>query len=398
MATYYFRNATATWGTASNWSLSSGGPANGAIPGNGDDVIFDSNSRSSCTLNSNRNSRNLSFTNWTGTFDMSGVLLRINGSLDYGDALFTITNAGSWEMGGTTGVLNGQTITTNGKTISGILSFGYTSGTNPVRLVDDVTCGLLQIQSNIGSPSQPIFTGQTLYTSSISTASNGRNLYTTTPIKMIGTGYIQTFNSNAALGCDIEIMASANTVTLSSTVSCTTNFKLKYSSGTIAPTGILYVQANSQLDLSGMTLPALYIANSPTITLVSSLTTNTISLVAGATFTTNGFTTGSLNMGTGTLTLPVGVNFTVTNSMNSLVSTLAVKALIRSSTPGVQATFNLQNGATQDNGYLSATDIDSSGGRSIWTYKGILSNTINWNKMSTNPKKHVLNYKNRILK
>lgn len=400
MATYYFRNATATWGTASNWSLSSGGPANGAIPGNGDDVIFDSNSRATCTLNTNRNCRTLSFTNWTGTIDFNNVFLRIYGSIDCGDALFSITNPGSWQMGGTTGVLNGQIIRTNGKVLSGTLSFGYSSGSNPIRLIDDVTCGQLQIQSNVGSPSLPIFSGQTMYVlSNIITSSTGRNLYTTTPIKMIGTGYIQTFNSNAALGCDIEIMASANTVTLSSTVFCTTNFKLKYSSGTIAPTGILYVQANSQLDLSGMTLPALYIANSPTITLVSSLNTTTINLVAGATFTTNGFTTGTLAMGTGTLTLPSGITNTVTTNMTSLNSTLAAKALINCSTVNsTKAILNLSQGATQDNGYLSATDIDSNGGRSIWTYKGTLTRTLNWNQMSTNPKKHVLNYKNRILK
>ncbi len=133
MATYYFRNATATWGTASNWSLSSGGPADGAIPGNGDDVIFDSNSRATCTLNTNRNCRTLSFTNWTGTIDFNNVFLRIYGSIDCGDALFSITNPGSWQMGGTNGVLNGQIIRTNGKVshpvigISGVSLNDYSS-------------------------------------------------------------------------------------------------------------------------------------------------------------------------------------------------------------------------------------------------------------------------------
>ena len=399
MATYYFRNTGTSWLTPTNWSLSSGGPANGTTPGTGDDAIFDSNSSATCILANNRNCRSLSFTNWTGTFDMSGVLLRIYGNLDFGSALFSVINPGSWEMGGTGGNMNGQTITTNGKTIPGILSFGYTSGTNSVVLLTDVTCGLLQIQSNVGSSSNPIFTGQTLYTNSISTVSNGRNLYTTTPIKMIGTGYLQTFNSNAALGCDIEIMAGANTVTLSSTVYTTTNFKLKYSTGTVAPTGILYVQANAQLDLSGITLPALYISNSPTITLVSPLSTNTINLVAGATFTTNAFTTGSLVMGTGTLTLPPGITNTITTSMNSLVSTLAARALINCSTVGgTKAILNLQPGATQDNGYLSNTDVDSSGGVTIWTYKGVLTREVNWNQLSTDPRKHILKFGTKIMR
>lgn len=35
--------------------------------------------------------------------------------------------------------------------------------------------------------------------------------------------------------------------------------------------------------------------------------------------------------------------------------------------------------SAQDVGFVTATDMDSSGGVTIWDYKGLLSNTLNWN-------------------
>lgn len=398
MATYYFRNATATWGTATNWSLTSGGGATGAIPTSNDDVIFDSNSRATCTLNSNRDCRSISFTNWTGDIAFNNVFLRIYGNIDCGSALFTISSPGSWQMGGTIGVMNGQTIRTNGKTLSGTLSFGYTSGTTSVVLLDDVVCGSLQNQSNIGTSSFPIFTGYTLSTqSNIQTTSTGRNLFTTTPIKMIGTGSIITFNSNAALGCDIEINTSG-TITLSGAVYATTNFVFTYTSGTVVSTGgTLYINlAPSTIDCSGITLNSVVCNN--TITLNSTLNANNIEFGSGGTCTlqgTSGFNVNNFNfiLSGRDLNLKAGITYTINNSMTCLGATLAARNAIKCSTvAGTRAILNLSPGATQDNGYLSSTDIDSSGGVTIWTYKGVLTREINWNQLSTDPRKHLFRY------
>lgn len=534
MATYYFRNATATWLTPTNWSLSSGGPADGSTPTSSDNVIFDSNSRSSCTLNSNRDCKNISFTNWTGTFDMNTVFLRIYGSIDFGSSLFTIINAGSWQMGGTTGVMNGQTIKTNGKVVSGTLSFGYTSGSTSVVLLDDVTCVQLQNQSPLGSTILPIFTGQTLYVlGNIITSSAGRSLHTTTPIKMIGTGSITTFSSNAELCCDIEINT-AGTITFVGSIFTNQNFKLKHTSGTVitagstftmgsnttldtnntamtfntltlngtgtvltlitdcrcnqfnmgvnaktinganiynagnlyAPSNTGNVQGTSKIIMNGtgtinaaggayfgidivintagtITLSSFNyglgtfkyisgtIVNSGTLTIVQGSATldtagmsflnvstngsytNPISLPTILTVTgklsfpsnttiingAGGFTCSSLSIGSATLTLPEGITNTVTATMSCLTATLAAKALINCSTVGgTKAILNLAQDAIQDNGYLSATDVDSSGGRSLWTYKGVLTRTSNWNLMPTSPKKQVIKHGNMIMK
>jgi len=53
--------------------------------------------------------------------------------------------------------------------------------------------------------------------------------------------------------------------------------------------------------------------------------------------------------------------------------------LIKSTLAGTQSTLILQNGARCNLGYVNATDINSSGGRTIQSFNGVLSNTINWN-------------------
>jgi len=47
--------------------------------------------------------------------------------------------------------------------------------------------------------------------------------------------------------------------------------------------------------------------------------------------------------------------------------------------------LTLNRGATHDLSFVNATDIDSSAGTTIYTYKGTLSNATNWNVLSTNP-------------
>lgn len=80
MATYYFRNVGVNWGDATNWSLSSGGPEDGAVPTNTDDVKFDGNS-GNCTINATgRVCKSIDFTNYTNTITFS-VQLRVSGDV-----------------------------------------------------------------------------------------------------------------------------------------------------------------------------------------------------------------------------------------------------------------------------------------------------------------------------
>jgi hypothetical protein len=65
------------------------------------------------------------------------------------------------------------------------------------------------------------------------------------------------------------------------------------------------------------------------------------------------------------------------------LGTLAFPITLSSTVGASQAIFTLDNGATIDVGFVNATDIDSSLGRPIYSYKGVFSNTLNWGLLPT---------------
>lgn len=81
------------------------------------------------------------------------------------------------------------------------------------------------------------------------------------------------------------------------------------------------------------------------------------------------------------ITLVSGQTYTVTTAFNCFALTSTIHTL-KASTPSSPAYLNLQNGATMDVGYLNVTDINSSGGITIWDFQGgstALLRTVNWN-------------------
>jgi hypothetical protein len=66
--------------------------------------------------------------------------------------------------------------------------------------------------------------------------------------------------------------------------------------------------------------------------------------------------------------------------------TLAFPITLSSTVGGSQAIFTVDPGATIDVGFVNATDINSSLGRPIYSYKGIFSNTLNWLLLPTDVK------------
>ena len=55
---------------------------------------------------------------------------------------------------------------------------------------------------------------------------------------------------------------------------------------------------------------------------------------------------------------------------------------LKAATASSATFFNLQSGASQNISFISATDINSSGGQSLWDYKGTLLRTVNWNLLT----------------
>jgi hypothetical protein len=65
------------------------------------------------------------------------------------------------------------------------------------------------------------------------------------------------------------------------------------------------------------------------------------------------------------------------------LGTLAFPITLSSNVGGSQAIFTLDAGSTIDVGFVNATDINSSLGRPIYSYRGVFSNTLNWGLLPT---------------
>jgi hypothetical protein len=184
----------------------------------------------------------------------------------------------------------------------------------------------------------------------------------------------------------------AGTVTFLNVVPISTK-TLTYTSGTVVTTGselrIGSASHSTTLNTAGITWNNVSVTNTGTVTVNSLLTiAGTLSLTGNTTFAgTAGWTCGTLTVVSVSPThiLVSGRTYTVTTAISEFLGTNAAKALLRSSSGGNQAIFTLNQGATQLLSFVNGTDIDSSLGQTIWSYRGVLNNTINWNTFTTPP-------------
>jgi hypothetical protein len=121
---------------------------------------------------------------------------------------------------------------------------------------------------------------------------------------------------------------------------------------------------------------------------------NTLTLnVATTTFSgTNGtFDTYNLLFGmdtaaSRTTTLASTKTYRVRQSFVCTQATAANRVILKSSVDSSQAIFTVDQGATLDVGFVDATDINSLLGRRIYSYRGVLTNTLNWDLLPTDVK------------
>ena len=79
-AVYWISSGASTWGTGGSWSLSSGGPACGCIPGVGNIAIFDGvGGNGQCTLDQARSVGALQMTGYAGNINLNGFTLTVGG-------------------------------------------------------------------------------------------------------------------------------------------------------------------------------------------------------------------------------------------------------------------------------------------------------------------------------
>lgn len=155
--------------------------------------------------------------------------------------------------------------------------------------------------------------------------------------------------------------------------------------GTITAGSTLSIAASTTLNVVGTTWNNISITAAATITLSSLLqATGTLTLAnAAITFSgAGGFTVGTLTNTSLTAsriyTLTFGATYIVTGSFTNVGTTAAIRQAFKSGTPGSKVVLRLNYGATQDLGYCDPTDIDSSSGQTVYSFRGTITTTLNW--------------------
>lgn len=176
-----------------------------------------------------------------------------------------------------------------------------------------------------------------------------------------------------------------------------------YTAGTVITTGsILYIRENGTTMNHGSIVWNNVTFGSPSgaFTSVANITLNNKLVCLGTlTFSISNITFGgtdgtfdtyNLILGTDaaalrTMTLASTKTYRVRQSLTCTQSIDTFRVLLKSSVGGSQAIFTLDPGATIDVGFVNATDINSSLGKKIYSYKGVFSNTDNWAVLPTDP-------------
>lgn len=274
--------------------------------------------------------------------------------------------------------------------------------TGTLCVVNDLTV------SSVYTTSKSIFilSGGTLYANKNFTVNGYSNSNSSTTIRLQGTGTWTENNTLSSAGISWGVGNSvviAGNITLGSFVGVTTG-TLTYTSGTFVTTSYglrLALMTIAGFGAAGIKIETIYhttagatASASATITITDSSPLLIGSLILNG-FNGNwshrylgtaGWTCDSLNyqqtssasgcditLNTGTgITYKVNTSLILrawTNSTNSL--------MLRNGVP--RAVFTLMPGASQDVYYMGGNSIDSSAGQTIWSRKGSLTSTLNWN-------------------
>lgn len=226
---------------------------------------------------------------------------------------------------------------------------------------------------------------------------SGAGITGTTVLRLKGSGVGQAVSSTGPIANDITIEAGANTVNIANLYITPRSGgqTITYSSGILNHTGTLIVTGPNPVtfNTSGVSWNNItFTGSSFTITLNSLLSVLGTIIFQNQNYTftgTSGFTVGTLiwtaaptitNIG---IVLAAGKTYTVTSALTLYSSTIPTYVGLKSDSPGSVAYFKLNQGATLSVGNIQVTDIDSSGGQTIWAWRpGTLSNAINWRALT----------------
>lgn len=369
-ARFWVNGGTGNWNSTTNWSATSGGASGVSFPTVSDDVTFDVNGNSSCTINIASACLSLTITSgYTSNLGFGAFALSVSGNIAINTGVTETWTSGNGLVAHAAG-----TLTSNTATWTAPLTF---DGSVTYTLADN-----WHVSGNVNiTTGTPVINSNTLFiTGGIFNVTN--NCSGTTLITFGTTGNMTWTGNNALLSNSVTVNTSG-TLTLGSgsTISYQTG-TLTYTAGTIVNTGNTVRISNSvTLNTAGMTFNNFSVSTSNTCTINSLLSiAGTYSIGAfSPTFAgTSGWTCGTLNGTAGglrILTLAPSVTYTVTSAL-LLNGTSTNHQLITSST-STNALLNY-TGSSQEVLYTDFTHIDASGGSAInKVYNGVLTSTVN---------------------
>lgn len=290
----------------------------------------------------------------------------------------------------------------NGSTTAGSLDFvtnNCTINANSTLVGNFINVNTTTLQSTLNCNSFQVASANFINGSSLFVQGNitvNNNSQGTTIVYLKGSG---NWSNSTTPGYGMRnrmIMDSSGTYTLSTDV-VIIDGSFKYVSGNLIPNNkSLVIQSLSStpvIDSGTLSWDDVYIKDgtNDTIGLSGSFYANgTMSIDSNNSFTftgNGGFnvgtlkTTSTINTSIRTITFQAGITYSIRDNLSLVNSTNGFRLKFVSATPGTKSFMVLGKNASQTVGYVDATDIDSNAGQTIWSYEGVLSNTLNWNKL-----------------
>jgi len=377
MAVNLFTNGAGgnTWNTAGNWSQ-------GTIPANGDGHVttFDGTSPN-CTLGGNRVCAAIDFTGYTNTLTMSTNSLSVQNNITL-DTGIIISGTGALISNGT------GTITSNGFTWPNNFQF---SSTGTRTLSGNFTVNGTFITATTSYVFNKTTTEVFTVLNGITNNSSAGGVTGTITIDLKG----GTWSGANRLGVNLNLDATSSNITLSGTVGYGDigGTTLTYISGTVnAGTSVLALLDTCTLDTDGITFYDITVtASTGKIITINSIleVSNTLTLLAvtqNTTFAgTHGFTcsifTCPNNTGPSTFTFKNGATYTITSLFSIYTPSISSISVFTSDHASLRANFIMPNNGNNSCNILAGfTRIDASGGRSINTFAGTVTDCININQ------------------
>lgn len=358
-------NATAP----TNWSATSGGVGNASVPGSTDDVTFDGAGTGNTAAIISATITILSFTVTTGYTNTitHNAVLTVAGNVTLRTS-YTIAGSSSMTISAT------STITPNSKTWPNAMTW---SGANTKTISGNFTISRLLTVSSITTLNQ---TGtDTLILAGGLTNSSGA-IGGTARIKL--TGGTWTGGASSAISNNLDF---AGNVTLGTNVSFGgVSSTMTYISGTITTTSSTLTIVNpTTFNTNGITFNNITFSITATHTINSLLSASgNLTINAGVSPTlagSFGFSVANLiinNVNAQTLTLNDAASYTITTSLEAYKSRKAAILLITSDHATNKALLTLNQGASC-NLLADLTRIDASGGRTIRTFNGTVTDCTN---------------------